>query len=206
MYLSIKPLGSFPKKKPRGGHLTLPDCDRNLCVSIDKVIVKNLFCCSSSKFGILSGKYRWNRERFDTIMDLCFNLTNYHIHLNPLREEDKACYRCVLAGLRKRTKNSANEGRKSTCFRKSAPQRSYKNYMLMPINNFYLQNRWKRLFLLMTQNQIRIQIQIDKDKDIWIVQDPPPFNAITLVQWLFALHIHFLGMMLQSVWILVAHK
>ena len=48
----------------------------------------------------MGGKYRWSREKFDIIADVCLSLTNFHICLNPLRDEDKSYYDNVLASFR----------------------------------------------------------------------------------------------------------
>ena len=59
-------------------------------------------------FGIMAGKYRWNRERFGMIVDFCFSLANFHIRLHPLREQDYDYYQKVLADLKRRTEEQSN--------------------------------------------------------------------------------------------------
>ena len=34
---------------------------------------------------MMTKKFVWNR---DTVVDVCFSLTNYHLRLHPMREED----------------------------------------------------------------------------------------------------------------------
>ena len=100
------------KKKSRGGRLTLENIERNLCVSRDRVIVGNFFGRVSSLFGIIGGKYRWSRERVDTVVDFYYSLVNYHIGIHPLRDEDRVDYCCVLLGLRKRTEDIKSSDQK----------------------------------------------------------------------------------------------
>ena len=58
-------------------------------------------------FGIMAGKYRWNRDRFGSIVDFCFSLANFHIRLHPLREQDFEYYQKVLADLKRRTEEQS---------------------------------------------------------------------------------------------------
>ena len=53
-------------------------------------------------FGIMSGKYRWSREKFGLIVDFCFSLPNFHIRLHPLWEKDGEYYQSVMADLKRR--------------------------------------------------------------------------------------------------------
>ena len=58
-------------------------------------------------FGIMAGKYRWNRDKFGSIVDFCFSLANFHIRLHPLREQDFEYYQKVLADLKRRTEEQS---------------------------------------------------------------------------------------------------
>ena len=60
----------------------------------------------------MGGKYRWSREKFDIIADVCFSLTNFHIRLNPLRDEDKSYYDDVLASFRVMSDEAQNRNRR----------------------------------------------------------------------------------------------
>ena len=63
-------------KKPRGGYLNISERERNVCVSRDRIVVEMFFGRSFSLFGMMTKKFVWNRDRFDTLVDTCFNLTN----------------------------------------------------------------------------------------------------------------------------------
>ena len=98
----------IPKKKTRNNPLTTDDIHRNNRISSDRVIVENFFGRVCMMFGIMAGKYRWNRERFGMIVDFCFSLANFHICLHPLREQDYDYYQKVLADLKRRTEEQSN--------------------------------------------------------------------------------------------------
>lgn len=100
----------IPKKKPRGGHLSIPDRDRNNRISSDRVIVEIFFGQLQQLFGVMHRKYGWCREKLDAIIDICMSLTNYHIRLHPLREEDRQFHLRVLSALRARSEEIANAG------------------------------------------------------------------------------------------------
>ena len=90
-------------KKPRGGYLNISERERNVRVSSDRIFVENVFGRASSLFGMMTKKFVWNRDRFDTVVDVCFSLTNYHLRLHPMREEDVMYYQRVLSGMAIRT-------------------------------------------------------------------------------------------------------
>ena len=56
-------------------------------------------------------KYAWCRDKLDDVVDVCFSLTNYHLCLHPLRQEDREYYLRVLLALRVRTEEIVNAGR-----------------------------------------------------------------------------------------------
>ena len=102
----------LPKKKPRGGRLTLEDKQRNGKISSDRVIIENFFGRASEKFGILAGKYTWDRDTFNLVIDVCFSLCNFHIMLHPLREQDGQYYKKVLATLKHASEVAIDRGRR----------------------------------------------------------------------------------------------
>ena len=67
-----------------------------LRISSDRVIVENFFGRANLKFGILSRKFAWDKERLATVVDVCFSLTNFHINLYPLRRADMDHYKKIL--------------------------------------------------------------------------------------------------------------
>ena len=82
----------IPKKKTRNSCLNMDELARNHRISSDRVIVENFFGRVCMMFGIMSGKYRWSREKFGLIINFCFSLENFHICQHPLREQDLQYY------------------------------------------------------------------------------------------------------------------
>ena len=80
-------------------------------MSSDRIVVENFFGRASSLFGMMTKKFVWNRDRFDTVVDVCFSLTNYHLRLHPMREEDVMYYQRVLSGMAIRTEEVKNYAR-----------------------------------------------------------------------------------------------
>ena len=92
--------------------MTLDDKQRNGRISTDCVIVENFFGRASEKCGILAGKYTWDRDTFNLVIDVCFSLRNFHIMLHPLREQDGQYYKEVLATLKHTSEASIDRGRR----------------------------------------------------------------------------------------------
>ena len=104
----------IPQKKPRRGHLNISGHERNIRVSSDRIIVENGLGGVSSLFGIITKNFVWNRDRFDTAVDVFFSLTNYHLSLHPMREENVVYYQRVLSGVAIRTEEVKNYGQIDT--------------------------------------------------------------------------------------------
>jgi hypothetical protein len=108
----------IPKKKPRNRQLDNDDLERNRKIAHDRIVVEIFFGQVCKLFGVMGGKYRWSREKFDIIADVCFSLTNFHICLNPLRDEDKSYYDNVLASFRVMSDEAQNQNcRRQACYR-----------------------------------------------------------------------------------------
>ena len=101
----------IPKKKTRGGQLTVDDRNRNTRASSDRVVVKNVFDRVCGMFGRFSSKYSLSSDKFDTIVDFYFSIINFHIRIHPLREQDIGYYQKVIADGMRRTDNAKNIGR-----------------------------------------------------------------------------------------------
>lgn len=86
-----------PKKKPRGGELTVEDFERNSRVSSDRVIVENYFGRVCSLWRTMSSTFSWNESRYDQLVRLCFSLTNFHVSFYPLRASDTSSYEKQMA-------------------------------------------------------------------------------------------------------------
>ena len=62
-------------------------------------------------FGVMRRKYGWSRDKLDDIADICSSLTNFHIYLHPLREEDRAIYLSILSALKVMSDEARKKGR-----------------------------------------------------------------------------------------------
>ena len=101
----------IPKKKLRGGKLTVDDRNRNTRVSSDRVIVENVFGRVYGMFGMFSSKYSWSSDKFYSVIDFCFSIIHFHIRIHPLREQDVGYYQKVIADIMRRTDDAENIGR-----------------------------------------------------------------------------------------------
>ena len=90
----------------------MDELERNNRISSDRVVVENFFGRVCMLFGIICNKYRWSREKFSLIVDFCFSLTNFHIRLHPLREQDGEYYKKVMADLKRRKEMSKDRVKK----------------------------------------------------------------------------------------------
>ena len=64
------------------------------------MIIENFFGRMQKLFGVMHRKYGWCMEGLNDIIDVCFALTNFHIRLQLLREEDREYYYKVLSTMR----------------------------------------------------------------------------------------------------------
>ncbi len=82
----------IPKKKPHGKMISIEDASWNATVSSDRIIVENFFGRLTKLWGIIASKFKWGEESYDALFRLCVALTNYHISLHPLRDEEDAAH------------------------------------------------------------------------------------------------------------------
>ncbi|ETW06322.1 hypothetical protein H310_02606 [Aphanomyces invadans] len=87
----------YPKKRPANGSLDRHDLDRNAAVSSDRVVVENFFGRVCLLWKISYSTFVWGTKVYDAIQRLTFALTNFHVSLLPLRQDDHHQYRSVLA-------------------------------------------------------------------------------------------------------------
>ena len=80
----------IPKKKPRSGILSIPDRKEIEKISSDGVIVENYFGRQGELWPVVSNKFRWKEDSYDSIFRLTIALTNIHIKWHPLRDADGA--------------------------------------------------------------------------------------------------------------------
>lgn len=81
-----------PYKKPIRGVLTAEKERYNKKLSSDRILVENYFGRMLSYWNIMSRKYTWSENSYDTIASCCVSLTNCLLDLSPLRREDGDWY------------------------------------------------------------------------------------------------------------------
>ena len=91
--------------------MTVDDRNRNNKVSADRVVVGNFFGRVYGMFGMFTSQYSWSSDKFDAIVDFCFSITNFHIRIHPLREQDAGYYQKVIADVMRRIDDAKNKGR-----------------------------------------------------------------------------------------------
>ena len=84
------------KKKPVGGVLTLADRQENEAKASDRVIVGNYFEWQGLLWGVVSSKYRWSEDSYDSIFQLTAVLTNVQIKSHPLCSDYERTYERYL--------------------------------------------------------------------------------------------------------------
>lgn len=77
-----------PRKKPAHRMLRLCDEQFNEEVATDRIIVENYFGRLCQLWSVLALKYRWSESLYDLIFSIGISLTNLHVSLLPLRQED----------------------------------------------------------------------------------------------------------------------
>ncbi|OWY96844.1 hypothetical protein PHMEG_00032783 [Phytophthora megakarya] len=88
-----------PHKKQPGATLSNEQLDEIDRISHDRVLVDNYFGRLTSLWAVCSDKYRWAEGSYDILFKSCVALTNYHVHLNPMRAEDGDSYHNYLGRL-----------------------------------------------------------------------------------------------------------
>lgn len=79
----------LPKRNPQRKILDLRSKEPNVAISHDRIIVENYFGRMKAIWGLLSMNYTWEEDIYDTLMTLGVAITNYNIHIRPLRAEDR---------------------------------------------------------------------------------------------------------------------
>jgi hypothetical protein len=72
----------------KGSNLTPDERAANDAISSDRVIVENYFGRLCGLWCICADKFRWSEELYDDIFHVCASLTNYHITMHPLRDDN----------------------------------------------------------------------------------------------------------------------
>ncbi|KAE9262562.1 hypothetical protein PR003_g33497, partial [Phytophthora rubi] len=88
-----------PNKKQPGETLSIEQLEENDRIAHDRVLVENYFGRLTSLWAVASDKYRWSESSYDTLFRTCVALTNFNVHLNPLRSADGDSYSSYLGRL-----------------------------------------------------------------------------------------------------------
>ncbi|ETV79243.1 hypothetical protein H257_07308 [Aphanomyces astaci] len=106
-----------PKKRPSNGALDRRDLERNSAVYSDRVIIENFFgrVCMLWKISYIT--FVLSEKIYDGIQRLTFALSNFHVGLMPLRDDDLHQYRAVLARYARMTEEKRSQ--------RAATQRRY---------------------------------------------------------------------------------
>lgn len=76
-------------RKPKNRDLTQEENNVNNRIEGDRSIVENFFGRLKTIFGILAVRFRGDKKNhLQHIIPICMSLTNYHISLHPLRQEE----------------------------------------------------------------------------------------------------------------------
>ncbi|ETP37585.1 hypothetical protein F442_14612 [Phytophthora nicotianae P10297] len=88
-----------PIKKRPLQQLTLDEGRTNDRIAHDRVIVENYFGRLTTLWAMCSDKYRWDKNNYDMLFRSCVALTNFHVRILPLRDEDGENYSNYLKRL-----------------------------------------------------------------------------------------------------------
>ena len=91
--------GIHPIRKPIGRILTPNELHYNKNVSSDRIIVENYFGRLLTLWSVLSHKWKWSEDLYDSVLNICVGLTNVHIKMNPLRHSDCEFFQKYRNGL-----------------------------------------------------------------------------------------------------------
>ena len=78
----------LPFKKPANGVLSVEQENFNRSLSSDRIIVENFFGRMMNLWNVMSGKFTLSEKLYDTFVAMCVGLTNVHIDMHPLRNDD----------------------------------------------------------------------------------------------------------------------
>ena len=78
-----------------GNRLSATDNSRNRNIFACRIIVENFFGRLKMLWKIMHDRFRLSHDWYDKIVRICVALTNFHIDLNPLREDDRINYKAI---------------------------------------------------------------------------------------------------------------
>ena len=77
-------------RKPRNRELSQEENNINNRIESDRIIVENFFGRAKGLFGIIATRFRGDKKNhLKHIIPICMSLTNYHISIHPLRQEEE---------------------------------------------------------------------------------------------------------------------
>lgn len=98
----------IPHRKPRGADLTRLQVAQNERIAADRILVENFYGRLKKKFSITREKFRNDLRIYNQAWDVCAALTNFHIALHPLRQDDGAYNREVERMLEEEARHIGN--------------------------------------------------------------------------------------------------
>ena len=81
--------GYHSGKETKRWHLNLQYHENNSDKLSDRYIVDNQFIRGVAMFGILSENFHWSQDRFNTVVDFCLSLINFHSCVSPLWNQEQ---------------------------------------------------------------------------------------------------------------------
>ena len=94
----------YPTKKPNKGQLPGEEKIRNKEVSSDRSLIERYFGRMNLLWGIMAKQFKWAEEIYDSVVTICVALTNFHITLNSLNEQNAEYYRSFMVELKANAK------------------------------------------------------------------------------------------------------
>ena len=93
-YQGMRTVRLLSPKKRKSGENLLEDYETyNRNLSTDWIIFENFFGRMKAKWKITDHKWTFDKAFFPKVIDMCVALTNFHIKLHELRDDDGIYYR-----------------------------------------------------------------------------------------------------------------
>lgn len=99
----------FPTKNPQ----TSAQIRRNDLISGERVMAENFYGRMTSLWGVISKKYRWDHRLYDKVMGISIALTNAHIDITPLRNDEYQLYKSLVLEYQQVAEEQLERERKS---------------------------------------------------------------------------------------------
>jgi len=69
---------------------------RNTTIGNERVMAENFYGRMTQLWGIIAKKYRWDHRLYDKVIGIAIALTNAHIDITPLRDDEHEFYQSLL--------------------------------------------------------------------------------------------------------------